>query len=157
MTMQPYGAQYSHPQAYTDQRTGNTVEVVFGWVLAVLTLGYMLPWAIAATRGKSNSLAVALVNFFTGWTLIGWIAALVMACQAHQLRQTPMNVIVQANATAIAPPPGWFPDPHDTGGTVQRYWDGQTWTSHVHQPSAQPVALPTRPATAHDPRVPPDV
>lgn len=69
---------------HTDART-NGVELAFAWILALLTLGYMLPWAVAATRGKSNSLAIALLNFLLGWTLLGWLAALVMACMAHQV------------------------------------------------------------------------
>jgi hypothetical protein len=154
MTIQPNGGYYHHPQPYTDQRTGNTVEVVFGWVIAVLTLGYMLPWAIAATRGKSNSLAVALVDFFVGWTLIGWIAALVMACQAHQPLHQPMNVMVQANATAVVPSPGWYPDPQLPGGTGQRYWDGQAWTSHVHPQYSEPIQLPAQPAAARNTQMP---
>jgi hypothetical protein len=44
----------------------------------------MLPWAVAATRGKSNALAIGLLNFLLGWTFIGWLAALVMACGSHQ-------------------------------------------------------------------------
>ena len=32
------------------------------WLLAVLTIEYLLPWAIAATRGTSNSWAVGLLN-----------------------------------------------------------------------------------------------
>ena len=67
----------------SDQRSV-PIQTVIAWIIAVLTLGYMLPWAIAATRGKSNSLAIGLLNFFVGWTVIGWIASLVMACMAHQ-------------------------------------------------------------------------
>ena len=52
--------------------------------LAIVTLGYMLPWAIAATRGKSNAGAIGWINLLLGWTGIGWIVALVMACTAHQ-------------------------------------------------------------------------
>lgn len=69
----------------TDQRT-NTAEVVIAWILTILTALYFLPWAIAATRGKSNSGAIGLLNFLLGWTIIGWIIALVMACGAHQNR-----------------------------------------------------------------------
>jgi len=68
----------------TDART-NGVEVAFAWVLTIVTLGYFLPWAVAATRGKSNSLAIGLLNFLLGWTLIGWVVALVLACLAHQV------------------------------------------------------------------------
>lgn len=55
-------------------------KAIVAWVLAVLTLLYFLPWAIAATRGKSNSGAIGWLNFLLDWTLIGWIVALVMAC-----------------------------------------------------------------------------
>lgn len=68
----------------TDARQSG-IETALAWVFTVLTLGYFLPWAVAATRGKSNSLIVLLLNFLLGWTLIGWIVALVMACTAHQV------------------------------------------------------------------------
>ena len=79
-----YQPAYHAPLVMTDART-NSAEVAIAWVLTVLSIGYMLPWAIAATRGKSNSVAVGLVNFLLGWTFIGWIVALVMACTAHQV------------------------------------------------------------------------
>lgn len=79
-----YQPAFQRPMITTDART-NGVEVAIAWILTVLTLGYMLPWAIAATRGKSNSGAIGLVNFLLGWTFVGWIVALVMACTAHQV------------------------------------------------------------------------
>ena len=78
-----YQAPLPHTTFVTDTRS-NGVEVAFAWIFTVVTLGYFLPWAVAATRGKSNSLAIALLNFLLGWTFIGWVAALVMACMAHQ-------------------------------------------------------------------------
>lgn len=54
--------------------------VAIAWILTVLSGGYMLPWAVAVTRGTSNSSKVGLVCFLLGWTVVGWIAALVMAC-----------------------------------------------------------------------------
>jgi len=75
--------------------------VTFAWVLTVLTLGYLLPWAVAASRGKSNSLAVGLVNLFAGWTLVGWIIALVMACGAHQQQ---LAVVQMVNVPHYYPP-----------------------------------------------------
>lgn len=65
-------------------RTGKGGQATVAWVVAVCTLGYMLPWAIAATRGKANSGAIGWLNLLVGWTVIGWIAALVMACMSHQ-------------------------------------------------------------------------
>ncbi len=90
-------AMYSHA---TDQRT-HGVEVVLAWILTLLTLGYLLPWAIAATRGKSNSIAVGILNLFLGWTLIGWVIALVMACTAHQQR---VSMVQMVHAPQYYPP-----------------------------------------------------
>ena len=45
-------------------------------VLAVL-LTYWLPSFIARSRNHSNLLAIVLFNLFLGWTVVGWIAALI--------------------------------------------------------------------------------
>lgn len=54
--------------------------LVTAWVITFLTLGYILPWAVAVTRRTSNSTGVGWLCFFLGWTIVGWIVALVMAC-----------------------------------------------------------------------------
>jgi hypothetical protein len=59
----------------------SAVHVVIAWIFALVSFLYFLPWAIAATRGRPNTGGVFLVNLLVGWTVIGWIAALVMACQ----------------------------------------------------------------------------
>jgi hypothetical protein len=41
---------------------------------------YLLPTIVAVARGKRNILGIVLVNLLLGWTLIGWIIALVWAC-----------------------------------------------------------------------------
>ena len=61
----------------------NAALIAIAWIIAVSTFFYMLPWAVAATRGKSNQLAIGLVNLLLGWSFIGWIVALVMACGAE--------------------------------------------------------------------------
>ena len=40
---------------------------------------YFLPSIVALVRGKRDTLSIGLLNFFLGWTLIGWIIALVWA------------------------------------------------------------------------------
>jgi hypothetical protein len=80
MTQQPH---MSH--VITD-RSDKPVQTAFGWVTTVLTLGYMLPWAIAATRGKSNSGLIGWLTFLLGWSVIGWVIFLVLACTPHQVR-----------------------------------------------------------------------
>lgn len=68
----------------TDKK-GRPVSATISIVVAVLTVGYMLPWMIAALRGRSNHWAVFAVNLLLGWTLIGWVVALVMALTSHQV------------------------------------------------------------------------
>ena len=69
-----------HYAAPTVRRTSWALAII-AWIFAFVSLLYFLPWAIAATRGRPNIGGVFLVNLLVGWTLIGWIAALVMACQ----------------------------------------------------------------------------
>ena len=45
----------------------------FGFVM------YFLPTIIAAVRSKRDVVSIAVLNIFLGWTLIGWIVALVWA------------------------------------------------------------------------------
>jgi hypothetical protein len=87
----------------TDQST-NGAEVAIAWIATLLSLGYLLPWAIAATRGKSNSSAIGLLNFFLGWTFVGWVVALVMACGAHQQRAN-INMVQMVNVPQFPYPP----------------------------------------------------
>lgn len=117
--------------AYQTDKSGKPVQLIIAWVLAVLTLGYMLPWAIAATRGKSNSGAIGVLTFLLGWTVIGWVVALAMACGTHQAVSP---VVVQQYAAAPGaipapqpqqPPAGWYPAPDGAG---ERYWNGSQWT-----------------------------
>ena len=54
-------------------------------VVAVLSGGYMLPWAIAAVRGTRNAGTVFWVNLLLGWTVVGWIVALVMSIREHRV------------------------------------------------------------------------
>lgn len=42
---------------------------------------YFLPSVIALARSKRDLLAIFLLNFFLGWSVIGWIVALVWAAK----------------------------------------------------------------------------
>ena len=71
-------------QIITDKRP-RPFQTVLAWIVALLTAGYMIPWAIAATRGKSNTGAIFWLNLLLGWTVVGWVIALVMSCTSHQV------------------------------------------------------------------------
>jgi len=48
----------------------------FGFVM------YFLPSIIALVRSKRDITGIVLLNFFLGWTMIGWVVALVWAAKA---------------------------------------------------------------------------
>ena len=60
-----------------------TTTKVVAVVVAILTAGYMLPWAIAAVRNVPHW-SVFWVNLLLGWTIVGWIIALVMSLQTQR-------------------------------------------------------------------------
>ena len=49
---------------------------------------YFLPTIIAISRKKDSAVAIFLLNFFLGWTFLGWIAALIWACTKNQTSPT---------------------------------------------------------------------
>ncbi len=54
--------------------------VVLGLLLLIVLLAvYFLPWIVANHRYHVKQTAIFFLNLFFGWTLIGWLAALVWA------------------------------------------------------------------------------
>src|SRR6516165_6814732 len=54
-------------------------------VVAIAVFMYFLPTLLAAKRNKANTLAIGLVNFFLGWTDVGWIGTLVWAASTQMV------------------------------------------------------------------------
>jgi hypothetical protein len=50
-----------------------------GWTLLVLGLLYLVPLFIAIARRHPQQNAIGALNFFLGWTFIGWVLSLVWA------------------------------------------------------------------------------
>jgi hypothetical protein len=83
---------------------------------AVVVLGvYFLPSLIAFQRDPPHKGSVLVINCFFGWTLLGWVISLAMACRA--LSTPPI-------ASQSVAPPGWYADP--TTGRY-RWWTGREW------------------------------
>ncbi len=47
--------------------------------LAVIVGAYFLPSIVAKSRKKVNTGSIFVLNLFLGWTLLGWVVALVWA------------------------------------------------------------------------------
>jgi len=57
------------------------LSVVLAIVFILIVIGvYFLPSFVAGGRNKKNAGAILVLNLFLGWTLIGWVIALVWAC-----------------------------------------------------------------------------
>lgn len=105
--------------------------------LLFLALLYFIPLIVAVVRKVPNVGSIGVINLFLGWTLIGWVVALAMACRSAE-RHVIVNQYAIGEVRAPMPPPppspsalappGWLPDP---AGTAQlRYWDGAQWSEH---------------------------
>jgi hypothetical protein len=69
---------------------------VMSFILFLFVM-YWLPTLVAILRQTHSALGVAMLNFFLGWTVIGWILALVWALAAN----TSPNVIVIENGRVV--------------------------------------------------------
>ena len=56
-----------------------TFNIGTGISTALLITIYMFPGYFAQSRGHRNSDSIATFNLFLGWTLIGWVCALIWA------------------------------------------------------------------------------
>lgn len=101
--------------------------------LAVVTAMYFAPTITAGARHHHQIGPIAIINFFAGWTLIGWVVAMAMA--ASNTRPTP------APAWQHSGPGGWTP---------QYRTDGQYRTDAGQAPPWPPTPAPPWPsATPH--------
>jgi fumarate reductase subunit D len=71
---------------------GTTGRILLG--LLVCLTGYWLPTGVAIMRDRKNTAAIAMLNTFLGWTLLGWVIALVWAVKAEDTPQQPVTVVV---------------------------------------------------------------
>ena len=53
-----------------------------GLTIIALIAVYFLPWIVCKMRGHPNLNAILLLNLLLGWTLIGWVGALIWSVMA---------------------------------------------------------------------------
>jgi hypothetical protein len=82
--------------AAADSSSLNPAQLAAGGVAGIILLVgmaivvpalYMAPAIVAYKRRHKNRLAIAVTCLFTGWTAIGWIAALIWAFTESQARE----------------------------------------------------------------------
>ena len=84
------------------QSGGTAGTVILGFAIILASIGaYIAPMITAIIRRVPNTGSVIVINLLLGWTVIGWIAALAMACRS----QRPQQIAVVPYAP-VQPPPG---------------------------------------------------
>jgi RsiW-degrading membrane proteinase PrsW (M82 family) len=75
------------------------MDMFFALIAIMISiLVYLLPAFIASQRGHPQTNAIFMLNLFLGWTLLGWVGALVWAATAIKRDQL-------ARVYYDAPPP----------------------------------------------------
>jgi hypothetical protein len=58
-----------------------------GLGVLILLAMYFIPTIVGAIRKVPNIGSIAVVNFFLGWTFVGWVVALAMSVRSVPPRQ----------------------------------------------------------------------
>jgi hypothetical protein len=61
------------------------MRLLFAILISILSLFYFLPFAIAFHKKRANTGAIFALNLFLGWSLIGWVVALVWALKEERV------------------------------------------------------------------------
>jgi predicted membrane channel-forming protein YqfA (hemolysin III family) len=70
-------------------------------LLGALVVVYFIPTLVASFRERRNTTAIFVLNLFLGWTLLGWVAALVWAfvddrsTEVHDVRSSPKPPLIE--------------------------------------------------------------
>jgi hypothetical protein len=97
-----------------------------GLFIAILFVPYWAPTIVAFVRKHPSKGAILAVNFFFGWTFIGWVISLVWALSDNSGRQQTVivNTTVATNVGAVPPPPVQY----QAGDVVNGHrFNGQSW------------------------------
>jgi hypothetical protein len=62
-------------------------EIVATPFVLLLLAAYFVPAIVARCRHHQNAAAILVLNLLLGWTFLGWIAAMVWASTAVEVRR----------------------------------------------------------------------
>ena len=77
-----------------DPSGATSAAIVIAWII-ISTGAYFAPAIVALARHVPNAGSVIVIDLLLGWTIVGWIIALAMACRS----KTPRYYT----------PPGYYP------------------------------------------------
>lgn len=71
----------SHLSAAQASDPAAVVGIVLAIIIAIVL--YWVPTIVGARRRVPNMGSVAVINGLLGWTFVGWVVALAMACRSR--------------------------------------------------------------------------
>jgi hypothetical protein len=110
-----------------------------GLFLAILFVPFWTPTIVAFYRNHPSKIGILALNFFFGWTFIGWVLSLVWALSDNTARAGTQSVIVNTTVNAGNAGGPSIPPQYQVGDVVNGLrFNGTSW---------MPVQTPTQPAT----------
>jgi hypothetical protein len=94
----------------TQSDSDNAGTEIYHLIIIMMLFLYVLPTIIGAIRKVPNIVSVFVINFFLGWTFMGWVVALAMAA-----RTAPPPGYPPVLGYPPPPPPPWSPSGSPTG------------------------------------------
>jgi hypothetical protein len=74
---------------FNHQPTPGDIRMVI--LIGISAAIYFIPAIIAAMRSHHQTAAIVLLNLFLGWTLVGWVVALVWAVMNPPVSREPVR------------------------------------------------------------------
>lgn len=112
-----------------------------GLFVVILFVPYWIPTILAFARKHPSRGGIAALNFFFGWTFLGWVIALAWSLSDNTTRghTVIVNATVAGTPGTVTGPP---PPVHQVGDVVNGHrFDGVSWTP-VQPPPSPPQASP---------------
>ena len=99
-----------------------------GALLAILFVPYFIPSIIAVTRHHASKGAIIAVNLLLGWSLVGWLWALIWSLSnANNTQVAPQQIIINNTASTVHSAPS-APVQYQVGDVVNGHrFNGQSW------------------------------
>jgi hypothetical protein len=113
-----------------------------GLFLVLLFVPYWAPSIIAGVRNHPSKAGIIALNFFFGWTFVGWVVSLAWSLSDNSPRQHTVIVNTTVGSSAPGAPPPPPAASYAVGDVVNGHrFDGQAWA---------PVEIPPAPTPAEN-------
>lgn len=112
-------------------------------LIAVLFIPYWIPTIVAFVRKHPSKAGILAVNFFFGWTFIGWVLSLAWALSDNTARGAATTVVVNTTVsptfsvgnTEMAPASQY----RVGDGLNGRQYNGAAWVADHETPTGAPL------------------